>query len=123
MTNLIPSSHLVARQQQRGIRPKDVVLVHSLAKEVTPSRFWLSNHDADREIAAREKRIRQLERMGDDEARQGIWRLRAEIVRIDSLRGWLVVVEGETGVTVFHRQRRPRRDMQRRTSLSRRRSR
>ena len=123
MTNLIPSSHLVARQQQRGIRRKDVALVHSLAKEITPARFWLSNHDADREIVTREKRIRELERVGDDEARRDIRRLRAEIVRIDSLRGWLVVVEGETGVTVFHHRRRPRRDMRRRTSLSRRRSR
>ena len=123
MTNLIPSAHLVARQQQRGIRPKDVALVHSLAKEITPSRFWLSNHDADREIAARERRIRQLGRMGDDEARRDIWRLRAEIVRIDSLRGWLVVAEGEAGITVFHHRRRPRRQKRRSISLSRRRHR
>lgn len=74
---------------------------------------------ADREILAREQRIRQLERMGDDGARSDIQRLRDEIVRIGSLRGWLVVVEDETGVTVFHHRRRPRRAMRRRSPLSR----
>lgn len=122
MNDLIPSLHLVVRQQQRGIRPKDVAMVYLLAREVTPSRFWLSNKDADREIAARKTRIRQLERTGADPAQPEVRRLHAEIVQIDSLRGWLVVAEGERGITVFHRERRPHRQTRRRILQSRRRS-
>ena len=121
MTNLIPSSHLVARQQQRGIRSADVALVYSLAKEVAAGRFWLSNHDADQEITIRKQRIRQLERAGADQTQLEIRGLQAEIVRIDSLRGWLVVVEGEQGITVFHRKHSPRRHVRRRSAQARRR--
>ena len=121
MNNLIPSLHLVVRQKQRGIRPADVSLVHSIAKEFIPGRFWLSNQDANLEIAARRNRIMQLERSGTEQAQREIRVLQNEIARIDSLRGWLVVAEGERGITVYYHERRPRRPARRRTVQSRRR--
>ena len=80
MLDLRLTHHAEVRMRQRGFRKADVDLVLSVATRVADDAFFLTDHDAAREIERRKREIQQLER----------------------LRGSKIIVEGDTLVTFYH---------------------
>ena len=79
--------HAEVRMRQRGFRKADVELVLGVATQVSGEAFFLTDHDASREIERRRREIQQLER----------------------LRGSKIIVEGGTLITLYHTDSRSKR--------------
>ena len=97
MNQLEPTSHSLARLRQRGFRETDAQLIVELGTEVRPGLFMLTNQDADALIA-------ELSTFAD--TRDFAWRgmSAGELKRrVDGLRGAVVVADGLTFITVFHK--------------------
>ena len=93
MLDLNFTRHAETRLRQRGFQKADVAVVLSVATQLGGDAFFLSDHDAQREIAKRKREIQQLER----------------------LRGAEIIVEGGTLITAYHRKRKPKMQRRRRT--------
>ena len=86
MTRLHLSNHAEIRMRQRGFRISDIDLVFNGATRVTDDAYFMSDHDAAREIALRKREIQQIER----------------------LRGSKIIVAGGSVITLYHAAKTPK---------------
>lgn len=84
MTDLHLTSHAEVRMRQRGFSEADVDLLLKVGTPIADDAVFLTNRDATREIEARRREIRQLER----------------------LRGSKLIVEGGALITLYHADRK-----------------
>lgn len=78
------SQHAAIRARQRGLRERDIDVIIQTGSTLDAESIFLRNRDVEREIREHKQAITALER----------------------LRGWRVVVAGETVVTVYRASRK-----------------
>lgn len=78
------SSHALTRIRQRGVRESDIPVIVAAGTPIEEDSVLLLAQDADREIR----------------------RLKQEIVALERLKGWRVVIAGDTVVTVYRPSRK-----------------
>jgi hypothetical protein len=86
------TQHAKVRMKQRGLRVDDLSLVVDTAEHITPNKLFMTAAAADRAIARRKQEIQQLER----------------------LKGKLLVVDGNTIITVYHTVKKQEKSLLRR---------
>lgn len=77
--NLMISKHATDRVRQRGVRESDIPVILDAGTPIGDDSVYLLSQDVDREIREHKQAIAKLER----------------------LRGWRVVIEGQTVITAY----------------------
>ena len=103
---LILTRHAETRMSQRGVRREDIGLILLFGTQIAPDAWLMTRADADREIAALKRTIKQMMHGTTSRSRQWFREISALKHRIQQFerlqkKNLKVVVEGGTVVTCY----------------------